>query len=83
MSGDDVTALANELRFTLRLGLIQPDSVARSILASAWRIQRDARIRAEAWDEGKAAAHKALGAPFVWFAPENPYRADQIDGGAR
>lgn len=45
---EDQTALANEIRFTIRLGLIQPDSMAHSILASSWLAQRDARIKAEA-----------------------------------
>ena len=28
---------------------------------------------AQAWDEGRKATWTALGAPFIWFAPENPY----------
>ena len=35
-----------------------------------------AQVRAEAWDEGARAAHNALGRPFIWFKPVNPYAPD-------
>ena len=49
--------------------------LAGGILASSWLAQRDARIRAEAWDEGYQAAHDR---PFMPGDDEpNPYREAQ------
>lgn len=41
-----------------------------------WLAAHDREGKAEAWEEGKRAGHKALGGQFVWFAPENPYRIE-------
>lgn len=79
---DDVTALARLIWETSRadestISALGADIVAGAILRSRWLAERDARIRAKAWDEGFIAR---LGdTPLYKSSAEwgNPYRVER------
>lgn len=56
------------------------ESLAEDLLASDWLAERDARIKAEAWDEGEQAGRDNADDGYPDPMVENPYRADRIGG---